>query len=52
MLISVLMVAGVYGVTELLNGLKSKAETDELTDLRNRRSVLQTILPGTTFSKA
>ena len=37
------MVAGVYGVTELLTGLKSKAETDELTGLLNRRSVLQSV---------
>ncbi len=43
MLISLLMVAGVYGLTDLLTGLKSKAETDELTGLLNRRSVLQSV---------
>ena len=43
LLISGLMVTGVYGVTELLTGLKSKAETDELTGLLSRRSVLQTV---------
>ena len=39
--ISMLMVTGVYGVTELLTGLKSRAETDPLTGLANRRAVLQ-----------
>ena len=39
--ISTFMVAGVYGVTELLTGLKSRAETDTLTGLANRRAVLQ-----------
>jgi len=43
MAISVLMVAGVYGVTELLTGLRSRANTDELTGLLNRRAVLQTV---------
>jgi len=41
--ISVLMVVGVYGLTELLTGLKSKADTDELTGLQNRRSVLDSV---------
>ena len=39
--ISTFMVTGVYGVTELLTGLKSRAETDSLTGLANRRAVLQ-----------
>jgi diguanylate cyclase (GGDEF)-like protein len=41
--ISMFMVAGVYGVTELLTGLKSRAETDPLTGLANRRAVLQSV---------
>jgi len=43
MVISMLMVAGVYGLTALLTGLKSKADTDELTGLLNRRSVLKSV---------
>ena len=41
--ISILMVAGVYGLTELLTGLKSRAETDPLTGLANRKTVLQSV---------
>ena len=41
--ISTFMVAGVYGVTELLTGLKSRAETDPLTGLANRRAILQSV---------
>jgi len=43
MAISMLMVVGVYGVTELITGLKSKADTDELTGLANRRAALQVV---------
>ncbi len=43
MLISLLILTGVYGVSQLLVGLKSTADTDELTGLMNRRSVLQSI---------
>jgi diguanylate cyclase (GGDEF)-like protein len=41
--ISVLMVVGVYGLTELLTGLKLNANTDELTGLQNRRAVLSSL---------
>jgi diguanylate cyclase (GGDEF)-like protein len=41
--ISMFMVVGVYGVTALLTGLKSKANTDELTGLLNRRAILQSV---------
>lgn len=41
--ISMLMVVGVYGVTELVTGLKARADTDELTGLANRRAVLETV---------
>ena len=41
--ISVLMVVGVYGLTDLLTGLKLKSDTDELTGLPNRRSVLDSV---------
>jgi len=43
LVISVLMVVGIYGLTELLTGLKSKADTDELTGLLNRRAVLHSV---------
>ncbi len=43
MAISTGMVVGIYGVTELITGLKSKANTDELTGLVNRRAVLKVI---------
>ncbi len=43
MAISACMVAGVYGVTELITGLKSRADTDELTGLANRRAILQSV---------
>jgi diguanylate cyclase (GGDEF)-like protein len=39
--ISALMVAGVYGVTELVTGLKSLADTDMLTGLASRAAVLR-----------
>jgi GGDEF domain-containing protein len=39
--ISVLVVVGIHGVTALLTGLRSRADTDELTGLLNRRAVLQ-----------
>ena len=43
MLISLLILTGVYGVSKLLVGLKSTADTDELTGLMNRRSVPQSV---------
>ena len=43
MAISACMVVGVYGVTELITGLKSTANTDELTGLVNRRALLNAI---------
>ncbi len=39
--ISTLMVAGVYGVTELVTGLQSLADTDVLTGLASRAAVLR-----------
>jgi diguanylate cyclase (GGDEF)-like protein len=41
--ISTFMVAGVYGLTELLTGLKSRAEIDSLTGLANRSAVLESV---------
>jgi diguanylate cyclase (GGDEF)-like protein len=43
MAISICMVVGVYGVTELITGLKSRADTDELTGLVNRRALVKAI---------
>lgn len=40
MVISCLMVAGMYGIKEVFTDLRSQANTDELTGLANRRSII------------